>query len=304
MKRSVRRFALFVLVFLILGYGCARNESAMKRDGSYASTATWIRAAQVHEHQGDLQQALYKYRIARTVSGQDPAVTGEIKRLQNRIALKTGKLAASAKQAQSERKYGRARSLYLEILSLEPKHREALAGLRQLDERNSKRKMRKKIALSRRNRTSKPAAKQSRGYDDEGYAYSRQAILQAESRAADVDAYIKELEKHVLKYPKDRELSSMLLNTRMVQARAAFQAETYQQSLHHLREAERVFGNEAEVLGKLSLARKEFAKALYLKGVRSVRSDRANAVKLWEAALMFDPEDKRTRLRIQNIDTM
>ena len=304
MTGSVRYFALFVTVLFMLGCGCARDNSSVKPAESYASTATWIRAAEAHEREGDLQQALYKYRIARTVSDQDATITREIERLQNRIAVKTANLTASAKKAQSERKYGQARRLYLEILSLEPKHQEALAGLRGLDERSSKRNMRKKIALSRRNRTNKPEATESRGYDDESYAYSRQAILQTESRAADVATYIKELEKHVTKYPKDTELRSMLLNTRVVQARAAFQAETYQQSLHHLREAERVFGNDKGVLDELSGMRKEFAKELYLKGVRSVRSAPASAVKLWEMALEFDPGNKRTQLRIQNIDAM
>jgi tetratricopeptide (TPR) repeat protein len=284
-------------------YGCARKSNLNGwPDSPYALPSTWINAAERHELVGDLQRALYEYRIARTVSVRDASINREIERLEDRIEKKVKSLMIAAKKAQGQGKINRAHEYYLDVLSLKPNHREALEALRRLEKNNQNEKMQRKVALSQRDRKGKSHKKTKRDYEDEGYVYSRQTILQAESWVADAPTYIAELEKHIKKYPQDTELKEILLNTRIVQARAAFRSAKYEKSLYHLLAAEKLFKHERKASGKLAVIREELGKDLYLKGVRSVRSEPVNALKLWKTALKFNPNDKRTLLRIQNVE--
>jgi tetratricopeptide (TPR) repeat protein len=292
-----------LLIFLMISLGCAKKSNLNGwPDSPYALPSTWINAAERHEQAGDLQRALYEYRIARTVSARDTSINSEIKRLEDRIEKKSKSLMRAAKKAQDQGKLARAHEYYLEVLSLEPKHQKALEALRRLDKNNQNKRMQKKVALSQRYRERKSHKKTKRDYEDEGYVYSRQAILQAESRAADVPTYIADIEKHIKKYPQDTELKEMLLNIRIVQARAAFQSAKYEKSLYHLSAAEKLFKHERKASGKLAGIREELGRDLYLKGVQRVRTEPVNALKLWKTALKFNPNDKRTLLRIQNIE--
>lgn len=302
MTSRIRQVGLLIIVLPLFVHGCASNKASLNSPESYTSRTTWIRAAQLDEKKGDLQQALFKYRIARTLSRGGADIRKEINRLKNSILEKTENLSFKADKARRERKYNQAQQIYLEILSLDPKHQLALKGLRELDEQSSKRRMKKKVAQSRRHRNRKSDVNESQPYQDEEYAYSRQTIMESGSRADNVAAFIGELETHVIKYPKDIELREKLLNIRIVEARKLFQAMRYGESLQQLQQIETVFKNDKQAISRILEMRKEFAKSLYLKGVRGVRSEQGYAVNLWKAALKFDPDDKRIRLRIQNVD--
>ncbi|MCG7982438.1 MAG: hypothetical protein JAY90_06740 [Candidatus Thiodiazotropha lotti] len=269
--------------------------------GSYPNPKSFMLSAAKHEKKGDLYRALMEYRIARTLSPGSRKPANEVKRLENLIAEKTAKLMAIAEKKYRQGKTQSAEVLYLKILTLDPKYKAAFNRLRELNKKQLHRKMQQKVALSQRYRKSS-IRKKNRQTEDEGYIYSRQAILEAENRAKDVAGYIGELEKHITKYPNDMELKKMLLNVRIVQARAAFGASDYDRSLSHLTDAEESLSSDKKLLKKLSDARKEFGKELYLKGLRRVRSEPVNAIEIWKIALKFDPHDKRTQLRIDTFE--
>ncbi len=50
--------------------------------GAYNNPLTWLREAQRHEGQGDLQRALYEYRLAKTVSHSDYTVVKHVRRVE------------------------------------------------------------------------------------------------------------------------------------------------------------------------------------------------------------------------------
>lgn len=308
MKEPIRLLSLFVCVVIILvDSGCAHDKRrGSGASGAYADPAIWISTAEAHERQGDLQRALFEYRVARSLDKQDAAIDRAISRLEKHIAEKTRQLMKLGKKAVRQGKLSRARQRYLETLSLDPNHKAALAALRKLDERSSKRSMEKKVTLSQRN--SKRRGKRQKGsaheYEEEAYTYSRQAILQAGDRPANILAFIEELEKHVKKYPRDQELRRLLSKTLMGQAEKSYRAGKYNDTLNHLERAEKAASGDKTKINTITKTRKEFAKGLYIKGVRSSRKEPKQALIYWEQALKFDPQDKRTRLRIQNMQTM
>ncbi|MCG7913696.1 MAG: hypothetical protein JAY71_07500 [Candidatus Thiodiazotropha weberae] len=292
---------LLVTLFILANLGCANRQVVKSGStGSYSNPNSFMLSAAKHEQKGDLYRALMEYRLARTISSESSKPAREVKRLENLIAEKTAKLMAIAEKKYERGKTKSAEVLYLKILTLDPHYRAAFDRLRDINKKQLQGKMQQKVALSQRYR--KSIRKKNRQTEDEGYIYSRQAILEAENRAKDVAGYVAELEKHITKYPNDMELKEMLLNVRIVQARAAFGASDYNKSLSHLAAAEELLSNDEKLLKKLSGARKDFGKELYLKGLRSVRSEPVNAIELWRTALKFDPHDKRTQLRIDRFE--
>ncbi|MET0043541.1 MAG: hypothetical protein ABW100_08495 [Candidatus Thiodiazotropha sp. 6PLUC3] len=292
-----------ILLLLVLSLGCAKKGSVSERhDGAFSKPSTWLISAARHEQKGDLQKALYEYRIARTLSGKSRKIEKKIESLKAQIEDKSKRLLSTAKKAHNKGDLKSAEKLFFEILALDPQHDAALKGLRRINRENLKLKMQKKVAISQGYQKKRSNRESKNNYHDEGYVYSRQAILQAEHRASDVTTYIEELEKHILKYPRDTELKNMLMKIRVVQARAAFKLAKYEKSLHHLTKAEKVFIRDPSAIKMLHGLRKELGKNLYLKGVRTVREEPVKAVELWKTALKFDPDDKKSQIRIKNLE--
>ncbi|MCU7931140.1 MAG: hypothetical protein KZQ90_10095 [Candidatus Thiodiazotropha sp. (ex Codakia rugifera)] len=306
MKVTAFLIASFSATVILLGSGCAVDSKRVKgSSGGYGDPKTWVAAAEAHEKQGDFQGALFEYRVARTLAKQDSEIKQSIKHLESQISKRTKKLIAQGNKAVRQGKISKARRLYLETLGLEPINKDALEAMRRLDEKSSRRSMQRKVAISQRNyKSRRKKAKANNGYGDETYTYSRQAILQAGNRPADIDGLIKELEKHITKYPNDLEMRSLLSKTRMGQAEKSFQAENYSDTLNYLEQAESAVNGDKKKLQTITKIRKEYGKGLYIKGLRSSRSEPKQALKYWEYALKFNPNDKKTRLRIQKINTM
>ncbi len=285
------------LISLVMIAGCASDMSHRAVSGDTATTGYWIALAEHNEQAGDLQRARYGYRVAHTLSENDREITRHIERLDRAIRKKTHRLAASAKKAMQKGHLQKAQNLYLDLLGLDPANHQALEALRGMDERQARQRL--QVKYPDRPRKSRKAHEEQE-LRDEGYAYSRQSILQADDRARKASDFIKELEAHVTKYPQDNELRTMLFNLRLSKAQQAFGRQDYVQTLNELQQAENSVKGDKKALSKLSKQRKTYAKTLYLEGVQRARENRDDAVALWQAALKFNPLDKKIQLRIQN----
>jgi tetratricopeptide (TPR) repeat protein len=285
------------LITLLMIAGCATDRPGRVVSGDRGTADYWVALAKQNEQAGDLQQARYRYRVAQTLSHNDREITRHIKGLDQAIRKKTHRLAASAQQAMQKGQLRQAQNLYLDLLGLNPANHQALEALRSMDERQARQRLQAKYPD--RPRKSRKAQDEQE-LRDEGYAYSRQSILQADDRARNDSDFIKELETHVLKYPQDDELRTMLLNLRLSKAQQAFDRQDYAQTLNEIQQAENSVKEDKKALSKLSKQRKTYAKTLYLEGVQRVRENRDDAVALWQAALKFNPQDKKIQLRIQN----
>ncbi|WP_316364301.1 tetratricopeptide repeat protein [Candidatus Thiodiazotropha sp. CDECU1] len=306
MQSSALLSSLLLCLLLVLNSGCSSTGSSKGvTSGNYANPATWLSAAEESERKGDLQNALFNLKVARTVSSRDAKINADIKRIEARIATQNKKRMSQAKKAVRQGKLTKARRYYLEVLSLNPKHKEALAGMRKLNERASKASMKKKVARSNSNYNNRTKKKKlAKGFHEEAYIYSRQEILQAEGKQANPDEQIKEIETHLKKFPKDAEVRELLSKTLLKQAATTFKAENYSDTLRYLEKAEHAFNSDTKRLEAIQKLRKGYGKELYVRGLRSSRREPAQSIKYWEYALKFDPDDKKSRLRLRNIQSM
>jgi tetratricopeptide (TPR) repeat protein len=291
---------------LVLTGGCSSVQSGKGRvSANYRNPAIWIKAAEENERKGDLQSALINLKVARTVSLRDRKINVTIERLEAKIASQSKKKMSLGNRAVRQGKLTEARHYYLQVLALNPKHKKALAAMRKLDKRVSKASMKKKVARSTSNYNNRPKNKKvAKGFHEEAYTYSRQEIVQAEEKQTNPGEYIKEIETHLMKYPKDKEVHDLLSKALLEQAGAAFEAENYNDALRYLEQAEHAFKSDARRLEAIQKQRKAYGKALYIKGVRHSRDKPAHAIKYWEYALKFDPNDKRSQLRLRKIQSM
>ncbi|MCG7875918.1 MAG: hypothetical protein JAZ17_09685 [Candidatus Thiodiazotropha endolucinida] len=306
MQSSTLLSSLLLSVCLLLHGGCSSYPSSKgAKSGNYGNPTIWLNAAEAHENRGDLQSALFDLKVARTVSARDTKINAAIQRVEAKIAAQSKKKMNQGKRAVRQGKLNKARRYYLEVLGLNPKHKEALAAMRKLDERASKASMKKKVAVSNRNYNNRTKrSKLAKGFEEEAYIYSRQEILQAEDKQANPAEYLKEIETHLKKFPKDKEVRDLLSKTLLIHANTAFEEEKYNDALGYLEQAERAFNGDDKRLKKIQQQRKAYGRALYAKGVRSSRADPGHAIKYWEYALKFDPDDKKSSLRLRNSKSM
>jgi hypothetical protein len=194
-----------------------------------------------------------------------------------------------------------ARTLYLELLGLQPNHRKALTALRELDKKGSLQGLKKKRELARRNQQSERTNHGDGEYGDEVYTYSRQAILDATARSKVSSQLLAEMERHLHRYPKDSELRKLLIETGLALAEKAYQAQQLDATLDYLYRAEQAIRDGTTQKQAVLKARKQYAGELYSRGVIIYRNEPQKALSYWRYALKFDPKDEKSRLRIRSM---
>ncbi|MEJ2455383.1 MAG: hypothetical protein P8103_14675 [Candidatus Thiodiazotropha sp.] len=269
--------------------------------GAYDNPATWLKAAKAHEAQGDLQRALYEYRLAKTVGLSDRIVHKHLRRVESKIEQRITTLNRQAERAETRGHERAARNHYLEILALQPDNNEALEALRKLDRSAALRGTKHAQELAGRARYGSRKKQLRKSEQNEGYADSRQAILDGAKPPNDIGRLLQELERHQRKYPKDNTLRQHLIETSLVQAEQAYKAKQWDDALYYLNLAEQA-GKGTGAYGKsVSKARKDYARKLYDQGVITYRTEPRSALNYWNYALRFDPDDDKSRLRIRSM---
>lgn len=269
--------------------------------GAYDNPLTWLREAQRHEEQGDLQRALYEYRLAKTVSHSDYTVVKHVRRVEARIAERTAMLLKKAERADTRARVSEAREIYLEILSLQPGHRQALAALRRQEKDRGLLEMEKKRVLARQRRQKPQKSRTQNAYSDEDDDGVSQELVEATSQPIDARKLLENLERHKHKPAKDDQRRRQEVEANLSQAEKAYHAQHWDDALGFLRQAELIADGEASQLQAIEKARKQYAEELYSQGVISYRSEPQTALSFWRKALKFDPENEKSRLRIHNM---
>jgi hypothetical protein len=288
--------------------GCVQEVRQGEEDptivGAYNNPLTWLRAAKLHEDQGDLQRALYEYRLAKTVSHSDYTIQKHLRRVERKIEERTAALLKKAEHADSRGRVSMARGLYLEILGLQPDHRQALAALRKQEKGRTLLGMKKKQALARQSRykRQKPEKPQlQNAYSEEDYNESPQKVGHATSRPIDARKLIQKLERHEEIPPQNNKQHWQQVGASLVKAEKAYQSQQWDDALDFLSQAEQTADGDELQLQAIEKARKKYARELYNKGVISYRSEPQKALNYWRYALKFDSEDEKSRLRIRNM---
>jgi tetratricopeptide (TPR) repeat protein len=290
---------LFALVGCVQEVRQRGEESTVV--GAYNNPLTWLREAQRHEEQGDLQRALYEYRLAKTVSHSDYTVLKHVRRVEARIEERTAMLLKQAERADTRGRVSEARKIYLEILSLKPGHRQALAALRRQEKERGLLEMEKKRVLARQRHQKPQMSRTENAYSDEDYDGASQEFVKATSQPIDARKLLENLKRHKHKPAKDDQRRRQEVEANLAQADKAYHAQHWDDALGFLLQAELTADGEASQLQAIEKVRKEYAEELYSQGVISYRSEPQQARSYWRQALKFDPENEKSRLRIRNM---
>jgi tetratricopeptide (TPR) repeat protein len=274
---------LFVVMALVLS-GCSRELKPepvqQKVAGSYYDTQAWLQSARKHEAEGDLQRALYEYRLARTLSRGGRDIESQIRRLQSKISVRTSKLLKQAEQAERKGRSATARARYLDVLGLRPDHQQALAALRQLDRQGSL------VAL-----------KSKRGLADQAMAYTGRKRTGKESVERQSPAKVSKRERQTT----SEVVKKQSVERNLDQAELSYQAQRWDETLAFLKLAEQATQGNEQSMETIGRARKKYAETLYNHGVISFRNSPQKAIDYWRYAIKFDPSDDKSRLRIRNM---
>ncbi len=248
--------------------------------GGYGNPATWLQSAQRHEKQGDLQRALYDYRLASTLSRQESEVEVHLRRVESKISARTSSLLKQAQRAGRNGNYTTARARYLDILGLQPDHRQALAGLRQQDKQHALALLKSKHTLAGQTMGGSDRARM-----DRPPSANKSSLRSAKGEAAKPGGTVakQRMEQH------------------LQQAELSYQAQRWDEALSHLKLAEQAGQRSDLELAAVQKARKQYAESLYNHGVISFRSTPQKAIDYWRYAIKFDPEDSKSRLRIRSL---
>jgi hypothetical protein len=286
--------------------GCVQavkqGEGVSMADGAYNNPQTWLRAAEMHEAQGDLQQALYEYRLAKTVSPRDYTIRKHLRRVETKIEERTANLLKKAERADSRGKVRVAKGLYLEILALQPDHQQALAALRQQEKSRTLHGMKKKQKVARQSHPTRTKPMPRNHYAVGEIDDAPQEMAQASKQPVDARKLLRELEEgREEAAPQKKQQRRQEVKVTLSKAEKAYQAEQWDSALELLKQAEQASNGEEQQLQAIGKARKQYARALYNQGVIAHRSEPQRAMDYWHYALKFDPEDDKSRLRIRSL---
>jgi hypothetical protein len=269
---------------------CARelkeSPTNSAAEGEYDNSQTWLKAASQYEAQGDLYRALYTYRLARTVSPGDRGIDRHLRRVESEIKARATNLLKQAERAEQRGQISFARNCYLDVLALQPGHPEAFAALRRQDKSHAL------IVQQNRHRRTKTSM---------DYAGSHkklhQGSQQSKKHAIKINGSTNKPIAHSVQHIDKKKPVEHNLN----QAETSYQAQKLDQALIYLNLAERASKGNKQQLTAVKDVRKTYAEALYNRGVISYRSEPDKALHYWRYALKFDPEDNKSRLRIDSL---
>lgn len=251
------------------------------------------------ERRGDLARALVEWKILGLVEPDNARNAEREEETARRIAAKTAEHVALGDQARARGDGDAASEQYLKALALSPLDAKSADRLRSLEaqrvqeEESAKvRKLARRTAASGTPRPSPPAASNP----EAGYYLETGVTL---LRQGEYEAAVVEIEKYLATAPDDRRAQAQLAEAHGRLGEAALRQGDAATAVEHLEEAKRLGGNgNAKQAGTLQRARERLAEELYQKGVRSSRTDLAQAIDYWKQCLSLNPKHVGARSQL------
>ena len=198
----------------------------------------------------------------------------------------------------------RAGIAMLKALALDPDNAEAAMVLRDIDRQNLAR-----IQSNRATRASQTAAATARpspgsaANADASESYDIDQRIEM-FRAGDVEGGLKELRAFVAANPGNQVARQRIATTVWERGREAEGKGAREQALMLFEQAEALRGKPLpEWTAHAQKLRKSLSESYYNKGMQAYRTDTASAIRLWEASLRYDPENRKAAAKLQEAKT-
>jgi tetratricopeptide (TPR) repeat protein len=245
---------------------------------------------------GDLAGAAQEWRILTLLSPDDPHFRAQLASTRAAIAqgvllqLQAGNAALRSGDAE------RASVAMLKALALDPDNAEAARVLRDID--------RQKLARIQNNRATRASQAASAAAGRAGPSSEASESYDIDQRiemfrAGDIDGGLAELGAYVDANPGNAAARQRIAATVFERGREIEAKGAREQALMLYEKAGALRGKPLpEWTAQVQKLRKSLSESYYEKGMQAYRTDTGAAIKLWEASLRFDPENRKAAAKL------
>ncbi|GMU70732.1 MAG: hypothetical protein AMXMBFR42_01990 [Burkholderiales bacterium] len=243
---------------------------------------------------GDLATAVDHLHVVVLLAPDDEAARREVESLREQIrkgvreGLETGRNAMRTGDA------ARASAAFMHVLALDPRNAEAARALRELDRQNMARLQSGRAARANAHeqvveaRAAKPAAPVATPANDSVELDQRLEMF----RAGDTAGALREIKAWVDAHPRDR-ASRQRAGAVVAERAKDLDGKGQREAALGLYEQALVLRGEpqAEWSARIAALRRQLSAEYYARGTRLMRSDLAGAVRAFEQAVRYDPQN-------------
>jgi tetratricopeptide (TPR) repeat protein len=256
------------------------------------------------QQSGDLAAAVAQWQILTVLAPHDDAYRGELDAARTLAARRVREQLAEGRAALKGGNADGAAEAMLNVLALDPTNREAAQALRQIDEQRATRIQTARAARAGGTAMAAPSPpragsrRQARPEDEARDGYDLEQPL-AMLAAGDTVGGLRDLHLFVAANPGDRTARERIGNAVYDRGKELEADGEREQALTLYEEAVSLRGTAAPGwTGRIRALRKSLGDEYAAKGAAAYPRDPSGAVKLWETALRFDPQNAKAAARL------
>jgi tetratricopeptide (TPR) repeat protein len=247
--------------------------------------------------QGELAEALIQWKVLKTLDPQDPEFTQQLLATKALIRKRINDHVQLGKKALSEGNTTLAKQEFLKALALDPCMPTPFSCLKKIEKERAMKIQAKKIQRLVKKRKGPAQAGLQSVSSQEAYYLQLGIGLFQQGR---LNESIREIEKYLNTYPKDREAGKYLAEAHLKLGIDCYEQGEMAKALMHLEEARRYKpAGSSQLSYYLTRTRQELAEDFYQKGIRVYLKDIIKAIEYWEKSISYNPQHINAQMRLE-----
>lgn len=254
------------------------------------------RATELMFH-GELAEALIQWKVLKTLEPKNPEFTQQLLATKVLIRKRVNDHVQLGKRALSEGNITLAKQEFLKALSLDPYMSTPFSCLKEIEKERAMKIQAKKIQqLAKKRKAPARVRLQSVSSQEDYYLQLGIGLL----RQGRLNESIREIEKYLNTYPKDREASEYLAEAHLKLGIDCYEQGEMAKALMHLEEARKYKpAGSSQLNDYLTWTRQGLAEDFYQKGMRVYLKDITKAIEYWEKSVSYDPKNINAQMRLE-----
>jgi tetratricopeptide (TPR) repeat protein len=247
--------------------------------------------------QGELAEALTQWKILKTLEPNNPEFTQQLLATKALIQKRANDHVQLGKKALSKDNTLLARQEFLKALALDPHMSMPFSCLKEIEKERSMKIQAKKIQQLVKKRKAPAQARLQSVSSQEAYYLQLGIGLLQQGR---LNESIREIEKYLNTYPKDREASKYLAEAHLKLGIDYYEKGEMANALMHFEKACRCKpASSSQLSYYLTRTRQGLAEDFYQKGMRVYLKDIIKAIEYWEKSVSYNPQHINAQMRLQ-----
>ncbi|PXF58147.1 MAG: hypothetical protein C4B58_07650 [Deltaproteobacteria bacterium] len=247
--------------------------------------------------QGELAEALIQWKILKTLEPKNREFTQQLLATKTLIQKRANNHVKLGKRALSKGNITLAKQEFLKALALDPHMSTPFSCLKKMEKERAMKIQAKKIRRLAEKRKAPAKAKLQSVSSQETYYLQLGIGLLRQGR---LNESIREIEKYLNTYPKDREAGEYLAEAYIKLGIDCYEQGKMAKALMHLEEARKYKpAGSSQLDYYLTRTRQRLAEDFYQKGMRVYLKDITDAIEYWEKSVSYDPKNINAQMRLE-----